>query len=160
MKTNKIVLIIIVIIVCLGIIFFIYNNTIKQNKVAIIDLYKKLIDVTLLENNIQKTDKYISLDVTNLVNPLNGKLLETEQKNELLEYLKKYSSIVYDKNYDALPDSDGYFIKINLSSKTNNSAVINIIFYNNKYSSIMTEYIVNYDNNIWNYKSTGMKVQS
>jgi hypothetical protein len=166
MSNKKIIFSIILIIIF--VISFVYFIN-RSNENAAINLYKEIIDLTVLENSgLSQNAEYISLDTTKLVDPLNDKKLSDNSIDKLVKYCEKYSDKVYEKNYqelvnDGLGDNTslkGYLISITLTSKSFNNGTINSKIYKGNQGSSMTKYNIKYNNNSWIYEESGEKVQS
>jgi len=167
-RISLIVIFIVVLIICaISIIYIINQNRNDEN--AAINLYKKIIDLTISENGgLSENNEYISLVVNDIVDPLNGQKFSSDARQELLNYCKKYNGTIYEKDHkelleDGLGDDvklKGCLITITLSSKSNNKATIYSKIYKGNMGSSMSKYYIKYNNKVWTYEDSGDKVQS
>ena len=144
------------------------ETTEKSNK--IIDMYKAIID-DLVENHnaIYSTDKYISLDLESLKSPSkNGKdylPLTDQEKDELLEYCKKYNKEVkslsmeelqsqgFNKGDETFIELEGALLRVlEIEKLTENKAIICFQSFHTGLGAVMPTYKLNYKNGKWEIK--------
>lgn len=135
------------------------KNTVKEDEKAAIELYKKLIDLTIRQNStLSLNARYISVYVNNFVDPLNGKRISEDGKQELLKYFEKHNSTVYNKTCEEL-------IEMKLGSENalyGSSITANILFkgtlslriYRAINGASTTTYNIKYEKGIWFYEDS------
>lgn len=169
MNNKKLIIGIILVILIVIIFSFINYFSNRINEIAAVNLYKEIIDLTVLENKGLTNDaEYISLDINTLVDPLSSKRLSDNSINEIVSYCKKHNEKVLKKGYEqliseGLGDSTklkGVLISINLRSKSFNTAIITSKIYSGNLGSSMVSYKIKYNGNSWSYSENGEKVQS
>ena len=154
---KKAIYLFVIIILLIAIIFlfskyFLFSS--KGNEEASIELYEKLIDLSIVKDDIKQ---YLAIKYNNFIDPLNKKELSIDSQKEIATYLEKYSKI-YDKNKDELLTSKNYgdgenlyglSLSINTKKVASNKAIVSLNYYKNKDLSYTYTYNITYINNMW-----------
>ena len=149
-----------------------------QRSSKIVEMYKTILDRILTQNNgIYSTDKYISLDVGSLRAPAqedsNGEYvsLTANEKNELLEYCKKYHKEVKGLSIEGLKEDglvqdnngfislEGALLRVlEIEKLTENKAVIWFQSFHTGLGAIMPKYELTYKNGKWKITEKEMAI--
>lgn len=143
--------------------FFIMNKNLKDEKSAI-KLYKNLID-TIASKYSTFQDEFISISFDNVLDPLSKEKLSNDAKKEIINYTKKYNSVIYDKAKEDLINENNehtnkLFISFSYTSFSYKKATINVYYYISNQSSGMQSFKIKYTKDAWNISKINYEVIS
>lgn len=165
MKKKIILCIIIVIIITLGILCYISitSKNLKDEKSAI-KLYKDLIDIIASKHSTPQ-DEFLSISFDNVLDPLSKEKLSDSAKTEILNYSKKYNSVVYDKRKEELINEENtnlpkLIISFSYSNFSYKKATVSVHYYIANQSSGMQTFVIKYTKNGWTISKTAYETVS
>lgn len=152
------------------------KNEETQNSEKIVSMYETIIeDIIEKSKGIMQGAKYISLDVNSLKAPEtttnNYSELTEQQKNELLEYCKKYHDQVKNQSLEELRQAglvednngfiaiEGVLIRIlKIEKLAENKAIIEVQAFRTGLGAVMVKYELKYKNGEWSIKTDQMAI--
>ncbi len=153
--SKKILFLIVIILITISIfISYYYIYYIKGNEIAAINLYKDLINNSIDMNISNNNYNYIEFDKSSLFDPLTGKQLSTNSKNEILTYLKKYNDNARLANINKIPyNADGIAITLNTYKRSKRKIDITVNCYIPNSGVTSQKYKCTYTKNKWDLVS-------